>query len=271
MDRSLRASNGRGKPKNLEKIQNSFSIQADKFEEDTMNFSKQSFLDYTVESIDFDRKDTVLDAAAGTGACGRSIAAFVDSVVCLDATKSMLDIGKKEAQKNKLLNISFLEGIVEDIPFADEIFDVVMARLAFHHFVNIEKAFEEMQRVLKKSGKLVIIDMESASEEIREVQDNIEIMRDDSHVKNISRKEFMKLYEKNNFVIIKNQSTEISVSLDAWLDLTKTSSQNAEKIRRKMENDINGKEKTGFNPYFVENKIYFLQRWLLIIGEKHNK
>lgn len=255
-------------PKNLEEVQNSFSIQADKFENDNMNFSKETFLDYTVESMELDKDDIVLEAAAGTAACARSIAPFVHSIVCLDATKAMLDIGKKEAKKNNLLNIKFLQGLVEDIPFSNGVFDIVVSRLAFHHFEDIEKSFEEMKRVLKKSGKLVIIDMEAASEEIRQIQDSIEMMRDTSHVKNISRKEFIDLYEKNNFTIRKNETTEISVSLDAWMELTNTSSEIADKIRGKMEKDIKGEEKTGFNPYLLGNKIYFLQRWMLIIGEK---
>lgn len=258
------------KPENLEKIQKSFSVQASKFEKDNMNFSKETFLDYTVECMELDKKDILLEAAAGTAACARSIAPFVHSIVCLDATKSMLDIGKKKAEESNLLNIRFLEGLVEDIPFLNETFDVVVCRLGFHHFIDIEKPFKEMKRVLKKSGKLVIIDMEAAPEEIRKIQDSIETMRDFSHVKNISKKEFIDLYEKNNFTITKNETTEISVSLDAWMELTNTLSDVAGKIIRKMENDIKGKEKTGFNPYLVGNKIYFLQRWMLMIGKKQD-
>lgn len=36
-----------------------------------------------------------------------------------------------------------------------------------------------------------------------------------------------------------------------------------------MENDILGKDKTGFKPYINDKEIYFNQRWLLIIGQKN--
>jgi ubiquinone/menaquinone biosynthesis C-methylase UbiE len=85
--------------------------------------------------------DIVLEAAAGTCACGRSIAPFVVSVKCLDATEAMLDVARKEAEI--ILNIEFIEGLVENIPFENETFDIVLSRLAFHHFRDIEKPFKK--------------------------------------------------------------------------------------------------------------------------------
>ena len=115
-----------------------------------MNFSKQEYLDYIIEKIGAKKTDRVLEIAAGTCVCGRSIAPSVASVVCLDATPAMLAVGKKAAEKNKITNISFIEGLAEQLPFADESFDIVMTRLTFHHFKEMLKPFEEMNRVLKK-------------------------------------------------------------------------------------------------------------------------
>ena len=54
----------------------------------------------------------------------------------------------------------------------------MITRLSLHHFVEPEKPFREMQRVLKKGGKLVIWDMVATTEELRETNDAIETMRD---------------------------------------------------------------------------------------------
>jgi hypothetical protein len=60
----------------------------------------------------------------------------------------------------------------------------------------------------------------------------------------------------------------ISVSLQAWMELTKTSDDVQEKIRDcMMEEIIKGKE-TGFAPYQKDGKMFFWQRWLLTIGMK---
>lgn len=255
-------------PTNINDIQNSFTIQARNFENSNMNFSKQEYLDYTIRSMELRSTDCVLEAAAGTCACGRSIAPFVKSVFCLDATPAMLTVGEEEAAKSGITNMQFVNGFVEDIPFSNQQFDIVLTRLAFHHFTEIERPFSEMNRVLKHDGKLVVIDMEAAAEELRETEDRIETMRDPSHIKNRSKQEFAYLYEKHGFVLTKSESTAVPVSLKAWLALTNTTEDTGKEITTLMEEDMRGGKPTGFGPYINDGEIYFCQRWLLLIGTR---
>ena len=134
--------------------------------------------------------DTVLEVAAGTCICGRSLAAFIKNVTCLDMTTGMLDVGKDKAVKQRILNMDFVQGDAEKLPFADNCFDIVISRLAFHHFQNPKRCFAEMVRVLKTGGKLVVIDMEAAGEALRNTEDRIETLRDPSHMHNLSKDEF---------------------------------------------------------------------------------
>jgi len=53
--------------------------------------------------------DTVLEVAAGTCVTGRSLAPHAAHVVCLDATPAMLEIGRAEAQKAGINNITFMK------------------------------------------------------------------------------------------------------------------------------------------------------------------
>ncbi len=190
---------------NIKTIQKSFSVQAKNFESKQMNFSKQEFLDDTVLEIDAQRTDKVLEVAAGTCVCGRSLAPFVESVTCLDATAAMLQVGKEMAEKENLKNIRFVEGFAEKLPYPDAAFDIVLTRLSFHHFLKMEQPFAEMSRVLKPGGKLVIIDMEAAGERLREIEDRIETMRDCSHVKNRSRSEFLELFQEYGYYSLSNE------------------------------------------------------------------
>lgn len=256
------------KPENLKNIQSSFTIQAKNFENRNMNFSKQEYLDYTVRSMELQSGDVVLEAAAGTCACGRSVAPFVQSVVCLDATPAMLAVGEEEAAKSGISNMQFVNGYVEEIPFPDEHFDIVLTRLAFHHFTEIERPFSEMGRVLKPGGKLVVIDMEAADEGLREVEDRIETMRDPSHVKNRSKGEFLPLFEQYGYTVTKQESTAIEVSLRAWLALTNTPEHIGKEITALMEDDMREGKPTGFAPYLKGGEIYFNQQWMLMIGTK---
>ena len=243
------------KPDNLNTINRSFQIQASNFESKSSNFTKASFLDYTISCVKPDSTDTFLEIASGTCVCGRSFAPLVQSVVCLDATVPMLEVGQ-------------LEGYAEELPFLDNSFSVVFSRLAFHHFTNVTAAFDEMVRVVNHGGKLVLIDMESACEENRITEDEIETLRDPSHVKNMSRSEMLDLYHSHNLSVEKCESTSIQQNLKSWLNLTKTPQNIQDEITERMSAEINGGAKTGFSSYLQNGEICFNQKWILLIGRK---
>ena len=125
-----------------------------------------------------------------------------------------------------------------------------------------------MARVLKTGGKLVLIDMEAPEEPIRAARDKIESMRDPSHVKNLNQAELLKLFADQSLSIIKCEKTKIPVSLQNWLELTKTPDLTRTKIMNDMKSDMNGQAKTGFSPYLNENDIFFYQNWIMLIGKK---
>lgn len=258
------------KPQNLESIRRSFTIQAPQFESSSVPFAKEQYLNHAISQIAPSPQNAVLEVAAGTCVCGRSMAPLVKTVVCLDATLPMLQIGKQEADKNHLSNMIFVKGYAEELPFLDDSFDIVFSRLAFHHFPDKAAACSEMVRVLKPGGKLVMIDMEAASEEWRDVEDAIETLRDPSHVKNMSKEEMTNLFVTNGLSVQKCEITKIRQKLENWLALTKTPENIQQQITARMRADINGMEKTGFSPYMENGDIFFLQRWVLMIGEKRS-
>ncbi|MBS5112450.1 MAG: hypothetical protein KHZ15_07175 [Coprobacillus cateniformis] len=110
--------------------------------------------------------------------------------------------------------------------------------------------------------------MEATKEELREIEDYIETLRDVSHVKNRSKDEFLSLYKEYGYEILVTESTPIPVELSAWLHLTKPPMKTKHEITLQMENEITGLEQTGFFPYKRDSKIYFNQRWLMMIGRK---
>ncbi|MDO4284205.1 MAG: methyltransferase domain-containing protein [Eubacteriales bacterium] len=256
------------KPENIEKINRSFEIQAPNFESKTLNFTKEEYLNYTLSRVAPTEGDTILEVAAGTCVCGRSFAPLVQNVVCLDATPSMLQIGKQEAEKSRLHNMIFVKGYAEELPFLNDSFSIVFSRLAFHHFTDPDAAFSEMVRVLHPGGKLVMIDMEAADEALRKTEDKIETLRDPSHVKNRSKNEMLQLYASHGLQVRQCETTEIQQRLISWLALTGTPEPIQNEIARLMKSEIDGTEKTGFSPYVENGQICFNQRWVLIIGEK---
>ena len=248
-------------------INQSFEQQASKFETTQYHLSKKEYTDYLIQAVDGGCEDTVLEVAAGTAICGRALAPHVKKVVCVDATPAMLAIGRENAASENIFNMEFIEGLAESLPFEDESFDIVITRLAFHHFINIEAPFLEMKRVLKKGGKLVIWDMEATKEALRETDDSIEKMRDLSHNRILSKEEFLQLYGED-FDMRLVERKEVPVNLNGWMNLTDTPEDVQAEIIRLMEKDLRNEEKTGFFPYRKDEQIYFNHRWLLLIGVK---
>ena len=174
------------KPVNFTDIHHSFEIQAENFESKELNFTKEEYLNYTLSCVAPDKQDIILEVAAGTCACGRSFAPFARTVVCLDATLPMLTVGKERADRDCMNNMIFIKGYAEELPFLNDNFNIVFSRLAFHHFTDPNVVFSEMVRVLRPGGKLVLIDMEAADEELRTAEDKIETQRDQKNKKNMN-------------------------------------------------------------------------------------
>ena len=256
------------KPENWEELNRSFGVQAARFESKTLNFTKEEYLNYTVERVAPCAQDVVLDVAAGTCVCGRSFASHVQTVVCLDATDAMLQVGRRAAESEGRNNLVFVRGCAEELPFLNESFSIVFSRLAFHHFAAPSRAFDEMARVLRPGGRLVLIDMEAAPEPLRLAEDELERLRDPSHLHNLSKEEMLALFSAHGLAVKLCETTKIGQNLARWMALTETPADVQQTIRARMEEELAGGAKTGFFPYEKEGELCFDQRWVLTIGQK---
>ena len=252
------------KSENSAQIQKAFARQAAGFESRNMNFSKRDYLDCAAP----EPSDTLWEVAAGTCVCGRAFAPRVRSVVCLDMTAAMLEMGKATGERDRLQNIKFMQGNAGELPFADGSFDIAFSRLAFHHFPEPETPFSEMARVLKPGGKLVMIDMAAAEEPLRKTEDALEILRNPSHVRNLSRSEMLALYEARGLFVERCETVRMPVRFDSRMTHTAAPPETQAVIRARIESELAGGAPTGLYPYRRESAIMFDQRWTLIIGRK---
>ena len=75
------------------------------------------------------------------------------SITCLDHSRDML--AEARARLSGCRHISFVQGDVGALPFADGAFDIVFSMNGFHAFPDKEKAFSETARVLKPGGAFI--------------------------------------------------------------------------------------------------------------------
>jgi demethylmenaquinone methyltransferase/2-methoxy-6-polyprenyl-1,4-benzoquinol methylase len=104
----------------------------------------------------------ILDLATGTG--DQLLYLFnrnkrISRAVGTDLAAKMLDKGKKKINKLGLSNrISLEDGSAEDIKYPDNTFDAVTISFGIRNVVNVSQSLSEMYRVLKPSGKVLILE-----------------------------------------------------------------------------------------------------------------
>ena len=107
------------------------------------------------------KPDSVLDVATGTGDMALLLHRFLQPkrIVGIDISEGMLKLGRQKVEKQKLRDVIGLQlGDVEAINFANDSFDAITSAFGVRNFEHLEKGLQEMLRVLKPGGKLVILE-----------------------------------------------------------------------------------------------------------------
>lgn len=133
----------------------------------------------------------VLDVATGAGHTALALAPHVTQVIAYDMTEQMLAETRRNAIARGLTNVLTRQGTAEALPFPDESFDIVTVRQAPHHYADVRTAVREMARVVKRGGRVIIVDSVAPNDDLLDQQWNhIEKLRDPSHVRNYRANEW---------------------------------------------------------------------------------
>ncbi len=145
----------------------------------------------------------LLDISCGTGQLLKKInEKYPDlNIQGLDYSPGML----KQARKNLKKEIILMQGDVHKLPYPNESFDYVISTEAFHHYYNPQVALKEMNRITKKNGKIILIDVNFFLKPINIFAAIIE----PGCKKFYSKKEIMNMFQKLNLKNIKQQRNNI--------------------------------------------------------------
>jgi SAM-dependent methyltransferase len=151
-----------------------------------------------------------LDVATGGGHVARRLREEGCEVVTLDPSPGM--------QADVIAS-------AEHIPFDDGSFDVVVSRIAPHHFEDIRAAVGEMERV---SNRLVVIEDTLYSSDSHE---QAEKLRDPTHVRNYTEKEWRAFLTEAGLEVEQVECFEKTHPLADWLARTGCEGEEADRVR----------------------------------------
>jgi SAM-dependent methyltransferase len=125
-----------------------------------MNFTHSILTDWGFKYVSIERHNTILDVGCGGGGTVRKLARIAvegkvygvdlsdDSVAVSRAiNKQLIERGRVEIQKSS----------VSCLPFPDDMFDLVTAVNTYYYWPDLVSDMQEVRRVLKPGGRLVIL------------------------------------------------------------------------------------------------------------------
>ena len=128
---------------------------------------------YTVMVANLKEGQRVLDIAGGTGDLSLAFAKKVGKsgqVVHTDINEAMLRVGR-DRLIDKGLYLPTVVCDAEELPFADNHFDVVSVAFGLRNMTHKDRALKEMNRVLKPRGKLLVLEFSKVAQPLSKAYD----------------------------------------------------------------------------------------------------
>jgi ubiquinone/menaquinone biosynthesis C-methylase UbiE len=165
----------------------------------------------------------ILDVGTGAGHLSFALAPAVARVVSLDPAPGMLATVRQAAAARGLPQIETQEGSADALPFAAASFDLVGTRYSAHHWFDVPRALAEMRRVVKPDGFVLIIDLLGEDQPLVDTHlQSIELLRDTSHVRDLTSAEWHRLLTQAGFERIDHSIWPIRLEFTPWIERMRT-------------------------------------------------
>lgn len=136
------------------KFWNSFAKKYDNFIQKRASKSYEKL--FKKLRIDTQNSNDLLEIATGTGLISIDLSNQISHITAIDIAPEMIEIAKSKARNQNISNVNFQVGDSCNLDLKNSSFDTVIASNVLHLLFKPEKALEEMKRVLKDNGQLII-------------------------------------------------------------------------------------------------------------------
>ena len=96
----------------------------------------------------------VLDVAGGAGEMAKRLAGPGHTVVVVDPSLAMINVGRAHG----IRNVSWVAGLARELPFANNSIDAAVCAFGIRNVTYVDRAMQEIYRVLKPGGRFVCLE-----------------------------------------------------------------------------------------------------------------
>lgn len=183
--------------------------------------------------------ETLLDLACGPAHTALFFAPYVHGVIGLDVSEAMLAAARLGARGRDIANAAWACGDAHRLPFHDRAFDLVTCRAAAHHFGDVGLALAEAARVLKRGGRLGVVDgMAPEDDELDLFLNDLDCLHDPTTVRNYRASEWRAMIARTGLRLdsIESDVHELAEgrSLAEWIARSGGSSAVLDEARRRL-------------------------------------
>jgi demethylmenaquinone methyltransferase/2-methoxy-6-polyprenyl-1,4-benzoquinol methylase/phosphoethanolamine N-methyltransferase len=125
---------------------------------------ERKFRQAALDLVDLEPNMKILDVGCGTGSLAIAAKHRIGHdgmVVGIDPSSNMVNLAQEKAEKEQV-DVAFQVGVIEEINFPENQFDLVVSSLMMHHLPDELKkdGLQEVYRVLKPNGILLIVELD---------------------------------------------------------------------------------------------------------------
>jgi len=214
-----------------------------------------SSLDLLAELCRASATDQALDVACGPGLVACHFASRVAHITGLDITPEMIRQAERSQTRCGLANMHWQVGSAEPLPFADASFSLVLTRYSFHHFQRPGAVLAEMVRVCQPGGRVLVADVVQPADKMAGY-DEIELLRDPSHVHALTREEFATLFAASGLGAVQFGEYKVEMALEHQLAASFPVPGGADRIRELLRADV-GVDRCGVSAHWVGSELHY--------------
>lgn len=132
-----------------------FNDEAKEWDTDRRINRAKQIADFLKSKINFGNKSIMLEFGCGTGLISNHFLDYFSKIIGYDQSDKMLEVFNKKflEEKDRVIGINNIVELNSEV-------DIVISSMVFHHIEDINQSLNDIKKVLKKHGELIIVDLD---------------------------------------------------------------------------------------------------------------